>query len=395
MPTITTLTIDQVSLEVTWDDGTVTRYPWIWLRDHAHDDETLHPVTHQRQLDTARLPVDLVGEAAEEREGSLRIGWAGGGASVLPVAFLAAHRHPCPARNGVEHRVTLWDATSIASRVPTVAYDDVMSSEDGVARWLTATMELGFCIAEGTPATPEATEALLRRIGYVRETIFGGMWDFTADLAKADTAYTTLELRPHTDGTYSHDAPGVQLLHCLAFEGTGGESTMVDAFAVAARLAREAPQHTATLSNVLVPGQYVGDGAHLVAARPVLRHDHTGALVQVSFNNYDRAPFLLPEAEMVAFYDALRAFELIANDRAMQWRHVLAPGEALLFDNWRVLHGRTAYEGHRRLCGGYVNREDVESRLRVSAAATTASADAWGAQSEPSGVSPRRRAAQS
>ena len=136
-----------------------------------------------------------------------------------------------------------------------------MESEEGVAEWLGATVRYGFCIAAGTPATPDATEALLRRIGYVRETIFGGMWDFTADLAKADTAYTNLELRPHTDGTYSHDAPGVQLLHCLHFEGTGGESTMVDAFAIADRLRREAPEHFATLSRIVVPGQYIGDGA--------------------------------------------------------------------------------------------------------------------------------------
>jgi trimethyllysine dioxygenase len=52
---------------------------------------------------------------------------------------------------------------------------------------------------------------------------------------------------------------------------------------------------------------------------------------------------------------------------------VLAPGEALLFDNWRVLHGRAAYTGHRRLCGGYVNREDVESRLRLSASTLSTS----------------------
>ena len=139
---------------------------------------------------------------------------------------------------------------------------------------------------------------------------------------------------------------------------------MVDAFAVAERLRNQAPEHYEVLSTVAVPGQYIGDGSHLVAARPVLRHDHTGALVQVSFNNYDRAPFLLPEAEMLAFYAALRAFDTIANDPAMQWRHVLAPGEAMLFDNWRVMHGRFAYTGVRRMCGGYVNREDVESRLR-------------------------------
>jgi trimethyllysine dioxygenase len=259
---------------------------------------------------------------------------------------------------------TLWDAATIGASVPRVGYDAVMSDDAALGEWLEQTLRFGFCIASGTPADLGATEALLRRIGYVRETIFGGMWEFTADLTKADTAYTNLELRPHTDGTYSHDAPGVQLLHCLHFDGTGGESTMVDAFAIAALMQRDHPEHHRTLSAVAVPGQYIGDGSHLMAARPVFRHDHTGRLVQASFNNYDRAPFLLDESEMIAFYDALRVFEGLANDPARQWRHVLAPGEALLFDNWRVLHGRFAYTGVRRMCGGYVNREDVESRAR-------------------------------
>ena len=116
-----------------------------------------------------------------------------------------------------------------------------MANDAGVAEWLAKTAEFGFCLAVGTPADGGATEALLRRVGYVRETIFGGMWEFTADLTKADTAYTNLELRPHTDGTYSHDAPGVQLLHCMRFDGSGGESTMVDAFAIAERMRRESP----------------------------------------------------------------------------------------------------------------------------------------------------------
>ena len=225
-------------------------------------------------------------------------------------------------------------------------------------------MQFGFCLVVGTPATAAATEALMRRVGYIRETIFGGFWEFQADMSKADTAYTTLELRGHTDSTYSNDAPGCQLLHCLEFVGTGGESTMVDAFAIARRMEAEHADLFEVLSSVTVPGQYIGDGAHLMAARSVFRHDHTGRLVQVSFNNYDRAPFLLEEADMIAFYDAVRVFEELANDPAMQWRHVLQPGEAMLFDNWRVLHGRAAYTGLRRMCGGYLNREDLESRLR-------------------------------
>ncbi|MCU1365483.1 MAG: Trimethyllysine dioxygenase [Ilumatobacteraceae bacterium] len=369
---ITALRPDPASLQVEWSDGHTSRYPWIWLRDHAHDAETLHPVTQQRQLFTAGLPdtltpttveLDTANEVASGGA-AVVIGWAHDDApTVLPVVFLIRYRHPHPARAAVDVTPVLWDAGTL-DRAPTVAYADVIASDDGLRDWLGATTRFGFCLAVGTPATAEATEHLLRRVGYVRETIFGGMWEFTADLTKADTAYTNLELRPHTDGTYSHDAPGVQLLHCLEFVGTGGESTMVDAFAAAERLRSEHPDHYRTLSTVVVPGQYIGDGSHLIAARPILRHDHTGALVQVSFNNYDRAPFLLPETETLAFYAALRAFDQIVNDPAMQWRHVLAPGEAMLFDNWRVLHGRCAYSGLRRMCGGYVNREDVESRLR-------------------------------
>ena len=105
-----------------------------------------------------------------------------------------------------------------------------------------------------------------------------------------------------------------------------------------------------------------------MASRPVFRHDRAGELVQVSFNNADRAPFLLPAPEMEQFYDALRAFEALANDHRLQWRRVNPPGDAMLFDNWRVLHGRTAYTGHRHLCGAYVNHEDYESRLRLAMA---------------------------
>ena len=366
MSIIAALHHDERSLEIVWADGGSTRYPWIWLRDHAHDPDTLHPTTQQRQVYTAGLAPDLLGHAVQLDDHSVVVTWNDGCTddSVLPLEFLSRYRLPQPARAGVHLPRTLWDAASIGEATPTVSYDAVMSSDAGLRDWLAATATFGFCIAAGTPPMAEATKALLRRIGYVRETIFGGMWEFTADLTKADTAYTNLELRPHTDGTYSHDAPGVQLLHCLHFEGTGGDSTMVDAFAVAARLRAEHPAHAALLARVDVPGQYIGDGSHLLAARPVLRHDASGELVQVSFNNYDRAPFLLEEGEMLAFYDALREFDRIANDPAMQWRHVLAPGEALLFDNWRVLHGRHAYGGVRRMCGGYVNREDVESRLR-------------------------------
>ena len=365
MPTITELTSHPTYLTVTWDDGATSDYPWIWLRDHSHDEQTLHPVTHQRQLHTASIAPTLTATATKVAGDELQVEWAGDPQpSSLPVGFLEKYRMPTPATARLAVEPVLWDAEMIRP-TPSTPYDDIMGSDDGLRDWLEKVARYGFALATGTPANSEATEGLVRRVAYVRESIFGGFWEFTADLSKADTAYTNIELLAHNDGTYSHDAPGLQLLHCLYFDGTGGDSTMADGFRVAQELKESASEHYDTLARVAVPGQYVGDGSHLMAARPVLRHDHTGRLVQVSFNNGDRAPFLLPPEEMVAFYDAIRAFDELANDRRFQWRHVLAPGEAMLFDNWRALHGRAAYTGKRTMCGAYLNHEDFESKLRM------------------------------
>lgn len=357
------------ALAVRWDDGHVSEYPWLWLRDH--DSATLHPVTQQRQLHTAGVDTSLRGTATELRDGAVRITWSDGSpASTLNADFLATFRVPATAVTNVPNERVLWDGDTIREQWPVVEYAAVMDDDHGVNAWMRKVATYGFCVVTGTPATTEATEMLVRRAGYVRETIFGGFWDFQADLSKADTAYTNLELLPHTDGTYSHDAPGLQLLHCLAFDGTGGQSTMVDGFRIASELRASQPDLYDVLSRVEVPGQYIGDGSHLMASRPVFRHDRAGELVQVSFNNADRAPFLLPAPEMELFYDALRAFEALANDHRLQWRRVNPPGDAMLFDNWRVLHGRTAYTGHRHLCGAYINHEDYESRLRLASAST-------------------------
>ncbi|MEO6654076.1 MAG: TauD/TfdA family dioxygenase [Ilumatobacteraceae bacterium] len=366
--TIVELVVDPDALRVEWSDGQVAAHLWLWLRDHSHDDVTMHPTTMQRQLFTAGVDPALRGTDAVLEHDRVVVHWSDltQSPSIIPVDFLREHCEPLVGSDLHDERM-LWDGASIVEHWPTIGHDEVMGSDDALAEWLDRVARFGFCFVTDVPTDPVATDALIRRVGYVRETVFGGMWDFQADLAKADTAYTSLELRPHTDGTYSQDAPGLQLLHCLAFNGDGGESTMVDGFRVAAQLRMTDPSAYDVLSSVSVPGQYIGDGVHLRAERPVFRHRRDGVLEQVSLNNHDRAPFSLPLAEMAAFYSALRALETLVNDQRFQWQRVMQPGDAMVFDNWRVLHGRLAYSGHRHLAGGYVNREDYESRRRMLA----------------------------
>jgi len=75
---------------------------------------------------------------------------------------------------------------------------------------------------------------------------------------------------------------------------------------------------------------------------------------------------VLPEEGWVdEVIDAYADFHsaLLESDRALhlQWQ----PGRVLIFDNWRVLHGRTSYSGARSFLGFYVNHEDLESTLLV------------------------------
>ena len=95
----------------------------------------------------------------------------------------------------------------------------------------------------------------------------------------------------------------------------------------------------------------------------MFRHEDD-RLAQVTYNHHDRAPFLLPEPAMSDLYDALQHFDRLANERDMQFELAIRPGDMVIIDNWRVLHGRRAFTGARHIAGGYINREDVDSTMR-------------------------------
>src|SRR3546814_8028953 len=68
---------------------------------------------------------------------------------------------------------------------------------------------------------------------------------------------------------------------------------------------------------------------------------------------------------MRAFYRAYKDLHARIVERANWLTVPLRPGMALVFDNWRLLHGRLGYVGKRVFCGCYHNHEDFESALRT------------------------------
>ncbi|HTX24075.1 MAG TPA: trimethyllysine dioxygenase [Steroidobacteraceae bacterium] len=339
---------------------------FIWLRDHCPCAQCLHPETRQRLSDTLAIAPDIGPRAMSLQEDGriLALEWPDGHASRFDARFLANLARD-PQRLPVARE--LWDAAQLLRHPPEVSYESFMASDAVLLEALESLERCGLCWVEGVPGTPEATIAAAERIAYIRVTIFGGYYDFTGNLEHKDTAYTSLAIGPHTDGTYSFDAPGYQMFHCLAAQCTGGDSAFIDGFKIAAIMREHHPQDYDVLTSIAIPGQYRDHdrGVHLAAARPLFRLNERGELTQVSYNNHDRAPFLLPLEESRRFYRALGIFARLAADPMLQYRRRLLPGSVVFFDNWRLLHARDAYSGYRRLAGAYHNKEDIESRLRV------------------------------
>jgi trimethyllysine dioxygenase len=360
------LTLRDDCLTVVISGSGAADFDYFWLRDNARDPISFDSRSHQRELFTCEVDADIKPvEAALADDGlALQIKWPDMDDSVCYEGdFLSAYAVPTPMLAMPEP--TIWDAASLEDDVVRIAHRDVIA-DNGMGGLLDIISKNGFAVVTGTPRNMDAVSDLTDRIGYVRHTIFGGLWEFEANENMADSAYTPKELRPHTDGTYSHDAPGLQMLLCVDYDATGGASIMVDGFRIAAELKRTAPEIHADLSRIDVTGIYKGDGVVLQAQRPIFRTDRDGNLVQVSFNNYDRDTVTLPKDDMRALYAGIRAFDRLANDPRFQWRYTLQPGEMLVFDNWRVLHGRGPFRGRRKMAGSYINREDYESAVRVN-----------------------------
>jgi len=336
----------------------------IWLRDHAKDEDSWDHRSNQRKIFTAKLDPKLhIKKAILKDNGkSVDILWSD---LKKPINYSSNFfLENSNKSQKINNNIKIWDKKDIGEEIYTDFQNTI--TNDGFKEFLEKLYKFGFVVIQNCKTEMSSVEKIANKIGYVRESIFGGLWSFESNNDMADSAYTQDELRPHTDSTYSNDAPGLQLLLCCHYEATGGESIMVDGFKIAEKIYKENRDLYTLLSEIEVTGQYIGDGVFLEAKRPIFKLNSNKELVQVSFNNYDRAAFRMNDEKTLKFYDAIREFDLIANNREYQWRHILKPGELLIFNNWRILHGRGSFKGDRKMSGCYINKEDFDSSCRMN-----------------------------
>ncbi len=352
------------NLIVHFKDDNQEIFPNIWLRDHAKDEKNWDKRTNQRKTYTAGLDLNLKIKNAKIIENGrfLSILWPDLD-SPVNYSFEFLYRNKINA-NKTNLSVKNWKNQDLSTNL--FFNFDKTKSKDGFKNFLRILYEYGFIVLKNCDKDFTSVKEIANKIGYVRNSIFGGLWSFESNQNKADSSYTQDELRPHTDGTYSNDAPGLQLLLCTEYSAKGGESILVDGFKIAEKIKNESNQIFNLLSTVNVTGNYIGDGVFLKAERPIFKLNKKNEVIQVSFNNYDRAPFRFEHDLTKRFYEGIKKFDLIANDKEFQWRYILKPGDLLIFNNWRILHGRGSFEGIRKMSGCYINKEDFDSSCIIN-----------------------------
>jgi len=114
-------------------------------------------------------------------------------------------------------------------------------------------------------------------------------------------------------------------------------------------------------------GAVVGDKDDWRVQGRVISLSADGVVEGIRYNGNSIGQLDLPKDLVEPVYSALERFESILYDRDLWWRPLLTPGDLLVIDNHRVLHGREAFDaaaGERHLQCCNVERDDFHNNYR-------------------------------
>jgi gamma-butyrobetaine dioxygenase len=346
-------------------DGRTEPLHPLWLRERCRDAASIDLRTQQRLQDPSDFDLELrVTAVSQPTPGVFQVSFSDGhqasfrAADILEEAALEANSHDCPGH-------ALWDGS--LKELPRARWRADPGDAE-LSTWLQSFLTFGFIIFEGVPSEPGTVLEVGARFGFVRDTNFGALFNVRSTPDANDLAYTSVALDPHTDNPYRTPVPGIQLLHCLVNETSGGLSTLVDGFAVAQALRAQEPEAFRILASTPVRFKYIDVDTELTASAPPIELDVTGALKAIHFSpRLDFVP-LLPRAQLDAYYRARRLFDHRLRAPDFEIRFLLKSGDLVMFDNCRLLHGRTGFdpaEGLRHLQGCYIDIDGPRSLYRV------------------------------
>ena len=357
------------ALTVEWSDGRVSHFPSLWLRDNLSTDRDAH--SGQRLIDITDIPEQPRIRRAVTDDSRVRIEWE----REAPPASFELRWLAAQAQGGgsaqPERAVRPWLEGARLDALHDFAWVTVAAARaEAHARlaWLTRLLQDGLAFMSAMPASEAAILEAAPLIGRVLETNYGLTFDVRSVPQPENLAYSDLGLGLHTDNPYREPVPGFQALHALLPSREGGASLFADGFALAEHLRATAPEDFALLSTTAVPFHYRSRDAELYAERPLIQLSARGVIAAVHYNSRSIAPLGLQGDNLSGWYRAYRRFAALLRETRFQLHTQLNAGTLVVFDNQRILHGRTAFASARyarHLRGCYLSRDSVYSEAAL------------------------------
>ncbi len=343
------------------------RFHYIWLRDNCLSPECRDPNSFQKIYDISEAKSPPEPLSVVEDNDKLTITWKEEPIrqSEFSIDWLMAHANEL--ENPVESskEMILWNKAEL-QKEQTVRHD-LHNCDSDV--WMNQLVNLGFTILENIKSTEEL-ESFLCSIGPIHESYYGRIMEVKplngveiVDLANSSVGQP---LSPHVDLTYLNVGQILQFLYCLENNADGGDSIIVDGFAVARDFRKNYPEYFNVLAET--PIQFRQFDLHnkyyLCHTTPILKLNKKGEVIKVNFSHKNCKPNLAFD-QVESFYAAYIAFFKYLKSPDYQYCFRLKPGQCLLINNFRVLHGRTGYNpnyGSRHLEAGYLDWDYLKGR---------------------------------
>ncbi|ESZ93761.1 hypothetical protein SBOR_5859 [Sclerotinia borealis F-4128] len=360
-------------------------YPPLFLRDSCGCDKCIDTSTKQKNFQTSDIPSEIRAASLLPGEnGDINISWENDipgygpdhvstfSQNFFQPPYSSKETHPFKTHAGAS-RPTAWDAQTIAQKLQYVTYDDYINSEEGLFRALIMLQAYGILILRNVPESETSVVDIAKRIGNLRDTLYGATWDVKSVPQAKNVAYTSQNLGLHMDLLYMANPPGLQLLHCLRNTCSGGSSIFSDGFKAAAQLNE---YDFLKLCTHPVGYHYRNAGEHYTKRRTVLtRGPKFGnlhperSIGSVNYSPPFQAAFL-DQFQLMNIAESLRQFASRVEAPENVYEYRLQEGECVIFNNRRVLHGRKEFDtsaGERWLKGAYIDSDVFLSRYRVMA----------------------------
>ncbi|EDO36741.1 predicted protein, partial [Nematostella vectensis] len=368
-------------LNVVWNDDTVSKYSYIYLRDHCLCSTCYHPtseqrLTHMKNLDLKVLPSNV---HVNDIEGKLSITWDDGHVSEFDSKWLLS-RAFTDKRDDLDNKemfvqkgVKLWYRDF---DIPHFSFGLVLGDEQSLLDWMEALHKYGLVIMSGAPRELGQVHRIGSAVGFLRKTFYGSSVALRSEPQARSLAYTGYELQPHTDLPYYEFKPSVILLHCIdQVRSSGGENTFVDGYSILKAFRNDNPDgfdllaSTPVLHRVKGVEPTYGEFEQLFA-RPIIELDVKGRIRRINFNDPLREEFLDTPAEQIPkVYRAYHKLTQMFYEPKFIVRNKMAPGDICAIDNDRLLHGRSAFEVKsddlRLLEQAYIDWDIIRSKMKI------------------------------